>query len=74
MTDEVIRLEREDNDVKIFSKNKLIVGHSPDFIEAILMKWIFNVRKGEVSVPSWLKSDIAKRNGVCVRRIGFKKV
>lgn len=32
MTDEVIRLEREDNDVKIFSKNKLIVGNADSIL------------------------------------------
>lgn len=54
-------------------KNKLVVGHSPDFIEALFMRWVFEVNKGTVSVPSWLKNDASKRNGVRVRRIGYRK-
>ena len=54
-------------------KNKLLVGHSPDFIEALFMRWVFEIRRGNVSLPNWVKKN-ATRNSVCVRRIGFKKM
>lgn len=54
-------------------KNKLLVGHSPDFIEALFMRWVFEIRRGNVSLPNWVKKN-ATRNRVCVRRIGFKKM
>ena len=53
-------------------KNKLLVGHSPDFIEALFMRWIFDIKSGEVKVPSWIRSETARRNGLCVRKIGFR--
>ena len=53
-------------------KHKLLVGHSPDFIEALFMRWIFDIKSGEVKVPSWIRSETARRNGFCVRKIGFR--
>lgn len=54
-------------------KNKLLVGHSPDFIEALFMRWIFEIKTGEVRVPNWVTKN-AQRNGLCVRKIGFNKI
>ena len=54
-------------------KNKLLVGHSPDFIEALFMRWVFEIKRGNVSLPAWVKKG-APRNGICVRRLGFKNV
>ena len=54
-------------------KNKLLVGHSPDFIEALFMRWVFEIRRGKVALPNWVTKN-APRNGICVRKLGFKKV
>lgn len=35
-------------------KNKSIVGHSPDFFEALFMREIFEVKKTQATVPDWL--------------------
>lgn len=35
-------------------KNKGIVGHSPDFFEALFMREIFEVKKTQATVPDWL--------------------
>ena len=55
-------------------KNKLIVGHSPDFIEALFMRWIFEIKKRYVEIPSWIRktNNIHSCNRI-VRKIGFKK-
>ena len=39
-------------------KNKAIVGHSPDFIEALLMFEIFDIDEAEAEVPDFLTSHI----------------
>ena len=50
-------------------KSKSVVGHSPDFFEALFMREIFEIKKPHVSVPSW-----AKKSGrtALVTRIGYK--
>ncbi len=39
-------------------KNKALVGHSPDFIESLLMFEIFDIDKGETEVPTFLNNHI----------------
>ena len=41
-------------------KNKTVVGHSPDFFEALFMREIFDVKHPQATVPSWLQ----KRGGI----------
>lgn len=43
-------------------KSKSLLGRSPDFMESLLMREIFDVNKTEVQVPNWLK-----RNGMRIR-------
>lgn len=38
-------------------KSKLIVGHSPDFFEALFMREIFDIRHTQAVVPNWLKKS-----------------
>ena len=40
-------------------KHKSLVGHSPDFIEALMMFEIFELKGAEVEVPSFLEGHIA---------------
>lgn len=42
-------------------KHKALVGHSPDFIEALLMFEIFNVKSKPIEIPSFLRSKIRHR-------------
>ena len=37
-------------------KNKNIVGHSPDFFEALFMREIFDIKHTQAVIPSWLKN------------------
>jgi hypothetical protein len=37
-------------------KNKSVVGHSPDFFEALFMREIFDIKHTQAVVPNWLKS------------------
>lgn len=43
-------------------KSKSILGRSPDFMESLLMREIFDVNKTEVEIPKWLQ-----RRGMRVR-------
>lgn len=36
-------------------KNKSVVGHSPDFFEALFMREIFDIKHSQATVPSWVK-------------------
>ncbi len=36
-------------------KSKSLVGHSPDFFEALFMREIFEIKKNTAEVPSWAK-------------------
>lgn len=36
-------------------KNKAVVGHSPDFFEALFMKEIFDIKHTQAVIPKWLK-------------------
>ncbi len=38
-------------------KNKAVVGHSPDFFEALFMREIFEIKHRQAVVPSWLKKS-----------------
>jgi len=51
-------------------KNKSIVGHSPDFFEALFMREIFDVKHTQPVVPSWISRSGQKYT---VRRIGVKQ-
>ena len=50
-------------------KNKAVVGHSPDFFEALFMREIFDINHTQASVPSWLKKNGRIRS---VRKITYK--
>ena len=41
-------------------KHRTIVGHSPDFFEALFMREIFDLKSVETEVPSFLKGHIRK--------------
>lgn len=36
-------------------KNKAVVGHSPDFFEALFMREIFDIKHTQVVIPKWIK-------------------
>lgn len=36
-------------------KHKSVVGHSPDFFEALFMREIFEVKHSQMAIPSWLQ-------------------
>lgn len=36
-------------------KNKAVVGHSPDFFEALFMREIFDIKHTKVTIPTWAK-------------------
>jgi len=36
-------------------KNKAVVGHSPDFFEALFMREIFDIKHTQATVPNWLQ-------------------
>lgn len=36
-------------------KNKAVVGHSPDFFEALFMREIFDIKHTQVVIPKWLE-------------------
>ena len=38
-------------------KNKAVVGHSPDFFEALFMREIFDIKHTQAVVPGWLKKN-----------------
>jgi len=38
-------------------KNKAVVGHSPDFFEALFEREIFDIKHSQVAVPSWLQKS-----------------
>ena len=48
-------------------KSKSLVGHSPDFFEALFMREIFDINVTQVSVPSWLNKG---RSFLHVRKLG----
>ena len=41
-------------------KNKSVVGHSPDFFEALFMREIFDIKHSQAIVPNWVK----ERHGI----------
>ena len=41
-------------------KHKSLVGHSPDFFEALFMREIFDIKKTQAVVPEWAKSSHGK--------------
>lgn len=56
-------------------KNAAVVGHSPDFIEALFERMVFEIKRKTVEVPSWLrkKTHGGGRNITYSRKIGFAK-
>jgi len=38
-------------------KHKSVVGHSPDFFEALFMREIFDIKKTQAVVPGWAKAS-----------------
>ena len=38
-------------------KNKSVVGHSPDFFEALFMREIFDIKHSQAVIPSWLQKS-----------------
>ena len=38
-------------------KNKAVVGHSPDFFEALFMREIFDIKHTQAVIPTWLKKN-----------------
>lgn len=38
-------------------KNKAVVGHSPDFFEALFMREIFDIKHTQAVIPKWLKKN-----------------
>ena len=38
-------------------KNKAVVGHSPDFFEALFMREIFDIKHTQAVIPSWLNKS-----------------
>ena len=42
-------------------KKRSLVGHSPDFIEALCMFEVFEVKDAEVEIPSFLSGHVKHR-------------
>lgn len=42
-------------------KNKSLVGHSPDFFEALFMREIFDIKRPQMTVPKFLQGHIKSR-------------
>jgi hypothetical protein len=42
-------------------KHKSLVGHSPDFIEALMMFEVFSIKNEQVEIPSFLSSHVRHR-------------
>jgi hypothetical protein len=38
-------------------KNKAVVGHSPDFFEALFMREIFDIKHAQAVIPKWLRKN-----------------
>ena len=38
-------------------KNKSVVGHSPDFFEALFIREIFDIKTTSVNIPTWIRSE-----------------
>lgn len=52
-------------------KNKAIVGHSPDFFEALFMREIFDIKHTQAVIPKWLKNDGNRRRIKTRRKISY---
>ena len=50
-------------------KNKAVVGHSPDFFEALFMREIFDIKHTQAVIPSWLKNRNGRSNIKTVRKL-----
>ena len=44
-------------------KNKAVVGHSPDFFEALFMREIFDIKHTQAVIPTWLQKKNHKGIG-----------
>ena len=51
-------------------KNKAIVGHSPDFFEALFMREIFDIKHAQAVIPKWLQGNRKIRT---VRKLSPKR-
>lgn len=51
-------------------KNKAVVGHSPDFFEALIMHEIFYIKHTQAVIPSWLRNNSRIRS---VRKLSTRK-
>ena len=51
-------------------KNKAVVGHSPDFFEALFMREVFDIKHTQAAVPSWLDKSRQVRG---TRTLGFRQ-
>lgn len=47
---------------------KIIIGRSPDFAESLMMRMLFELKKGAVTTPPWV-SRMAGRRGFHVRKL-----
>ena len=47
---------------------KTIIGRSPDFAESLMMRMLFELRKGNVATPKWV-SKMAGRRGMHIRKL-----
>lgn len=52
-------------------KNKSVVGHSPDFFEALFMREIFDLKHVQAVVPKWLNNNSRVRH---VRKLAAHRV
>lgn len=51
-------------------KNKAVVGHSPDFFEALFMREVFDIKHSQAVVPGWVSKS---KNVIGVRHLGVKQ-
>lgn len=51
-------MSKEDNGWCLIKKDQMkkIVGHSPDFIESLFMRYVFNLKSSQVTIPSWARN------------------
>lgn len=50
-------------------KNKAVVGHSPDFFEALFMREIFDIKHTQAVVPKWLQNKGGKSRIRTIRKL-----
>ena len=50
-------------------KSRNVVGHSPDFFEALFMREIFEVKSTSVTIPNFLKNKMVRHRSFSTRRV-----